>query len=133
MSMNLSAFEIAGSAMRAQTTRLNTIASNLANADVVASSPDEAYRARKPVFEALLQEGLGGVTTRGLVESPRDPVARHAPEHPLADENGYVHGSNVDAIEEMTDMMSASQSYRSNVELLGTLRDLAMRTLQLGE
>ena len=133
MTVDVSAFDIAGSAMRAQTTRLNTIASNLANADVVASSPEEAYRAKKPVFAAMLDDHLGGVATRGIVESPRPSVARHAPDHPLADEAGYVHGSNVDSVEEMTDMMSASQSYRSNVELLSTLRELAMRTLKLGE
>ena len=131
--MDMSAFDIAGSAMRAQTTRLNTIASNLANADVVASSAEEAYRAKKPVFAAVLEDGLGGVAARGIVESPREPVARHDPDHPLADDTGYVYGSNVDSIEEMTDMMSASQSYRSNVELLGTLRELALRTLKVGE
>ena len=128
-----SAFDIAGSAMRAQTVRLNTIASNLANADTLASSPEAAYRAKKPVFAAVLEDGLGGVAARGIVESPRKPVARHAPDHPLADDEGYVWSSNVDPIEEMTDMISASQSYRSNVELLGTLRELAMRTLRLGE
>ena len=129
----ISAFDIAGSAMRAQTLRLNTVASNLANADTLASSPEAAYRARKPVFEAVLRDSLGGVAATGVVESPREPTMRHAPDHPLADAEGYVHGSNVDPIEEMTDMMSASQSYRSNVELLSTLRELAMRTLKLGE
>ena len=131
--MTPSAFEIAGSAMRAQTVRLNTVASNLANADTVAGSAEEAYRARQPVFEAMLNDWLGGVSATGIVESPREPAMRHEPDHPLADENGYVYASNVDTIEEMTDMMSASQSYRSNVELLATLRELAMRTLKLGE
>jgi len=131
--MSMSVFDIAGSAMRAQTVRLNTVASNLANADTVAGSADEAYRSRQPVFQALLDDGVGGVTARGIVESSREPAKRHQPEHPMADEEGYVYGSNVDTIEEMTNMMSASQSYRSNVELLNTLRQLELRTLKLAE
>lgn len=133
MTVDTSVFDIAGSAMRAQTLRLNTVASNLANADTLASTPEAAYRAKKPVFEAMLQDSLGGVSATAIVDSPREPTLRHAPGHPLADAQGYVYGSNVDAVEEMTDMMSASQSYRSNVELLGTLRELALRTLRLGE
>jgi len=131
--MSMSVFDIAGSAMRAQTVRLNTVASNLANADTLAGSADEAYRSRQPVFQALLEGGIGGVTTRGIVESGREPAKRHQPDHPMADEEGYVYGSNVDTIEEMTNMMSASQSYRSNVELLNTLRQLELRTLKLAE
>ena len=131
--MTTSVFDIAGSAMRAQTVRLNTVASNLANANTVASSPEEAYRSRQPVFRAMLDDGIGGVATRGIVESSREPVRRHEPDHPLADQDGYVYASNVDTIEEMTNMMSASQSYRSNVELLNTLRQLELRTLKLAE
>ena len=131
--MTTSVFDIAGSAMRAQTVRLNTVASNLANANTVASSPEEAYRSRQPVFQAMLDDGIGGVATRGIVESSREPVKRHEPDHPLADEEGYVYASNVDTIEEMTNMMSASQSYRSNVELMNTLRQLELRTLKLAE
>jgi len=131
--MTTSVFDIAGSAMRAQTVRLNTVASNLANANTVASSPEEAYRSRQPVFQAMLDDGIGGVVTRGIVESSREPVRRHEPDHPLADDEGYVYASNVDTIEEMTNMMSASQSYRSNVELMNTLRQLELRTLKLAE
>ena len=140
--MDLSIFDIAGSAMRAQSTRLNTTASNLANASSVAASAEEAYRSRHPVFAAALERaiggagdraGIGGVEMRGIVESRRPPERRHAPDHPLADADGYVYGSNVDVIEEMTNMMSASRNYQSNVELLNTARQLALQTLKLAE
>ena len=131
--MDTRIFDIAGSAMRAQSLRLNTTASNLANADSVAGSAEEAYRSRHPVFAAVLDREVGGVTTRGVVESAREPERRHAPGHPLADEDGYVYASNVDSVEEMTNMMSASRSYQSNVALLDTARQLMLKTLRLGE
>ena len=131
--MDTRIFDIAGSAMRAQSLRLNTTASNLANADTVAGSAEDAYRSRHPVFAAVLDGETGGVATRGVVESARPPERRHAPGHPLADADGYVYGSNVDAVEEMTNMMSASRSYQSNVALLDTARQLMLKTLRLGE
>lgn len=131
--MAMSIFDIAGSAMRAQNLRLNTTASNLANASTVAGTADEAYRARQPVFAAVLKGEIGGVRTRGVVESTRDPERRYEPGHPLSDEEGYVFGSNVDNVEEMANMMSASRSYQSNVDMISTVRQLMLKTLQMGE
>lgn len=128
-----SIFDIAGSAMRAQNLRLNVTASNLANANSVAGSAEEAYKARQPVFAALLENDTGGVQTRGVVESAREAEMRYEPGNPLADEDGYVYASNVDVVEEMTNMMSASRSYQSNVEMLNTVRQLMLQTLKLGE
>ena len=131
--MGQSIFDIAGSAMRAQTLRLNTTASNLANAGSVAGTAEEAYRARHPVFAAVLDNELGGVRTRGVVESTREPEMRYEPGHPLANDEGYIFGSNVDNVEEMANMMSASRSYQSNVEMITTVRQLMLQTLKMGE
>ncbi|NHA13386.1 flagellar basal body rod protein FlgC [Thioalkalivibrio sp. XN279] len=135
-------FHISGSALSAQSTRLNTIASNLANADTAASTPEAVYRARHPVFAATLEQataGAGpqaqsapGVRVTGIVESQAPPVARHDPGNPLADENGYVYLPAINTVEQMADMISASRSYSSSVEVLSTTRDLMLRTLQLG-
>ncbi|MFK8083248.1 MAG: flagellar basal body rod protein FlgC [Granulosicoccus sp.] len=131
--MSNSIFDIAGSAMRAQNLRLNATASNLANANSVAGTEEDAYRARHPVFAAILQGELGGVETRGIVESNREVNKRHEPDHPLANDEGYVFGSNVDNVEEMANMMSASRSYQSNVNLLSTVRQLMLQTLKMGK
>lgn len=131
--MSQSIFDIAGSAMRAQNLRLNTTASNLANANTVASTAEEAYRARHPVFAAVLQGQTGGVKTLGVVESSREPEMRYEPGHPLANEEGYVFGSNVDNVEEMANMMSATRSYQSNVDLLASVRQLMLQTLKMGQ
>lgn len=131
--MTFSIFDIAGSAMRAQNLRLNATASNLANANSVAGTEEDAYRARHPVFAAMLEDEIGGVQTRGVVESSREINKRYEPDHPLSDEEGYVFGSNVDNVEEMANMMSASRSYQSNVDLLGTVRQLMLQTLKMGQ
>ena len=131
--MSYSIFDIAGSAMRAQNLRLNATASNLANANSVAGSEEEAYRARHPVFAAMLENEIGGVETRGIVESSREVNKRYEPDHPLSDDDGHVFGSNVDNVEEMANMMSASRSYQSNVDLLGTVRQLMLQTLKMGQ
>ena len=131
--MSTSIFDIAGSAMSAQNLRLNTTASNMANANSIAGSADEAYRARQPVFAAVLQNEIGGVEALGVVESKREVNKRYEPDHPIADDDGYIYGSNVDNVEEMANMMSASRSYQSNVELLGTVRQLMLATLKMGE
>jgi len=131
--MSQSIFDIAGSAMRAQTLRLNTTASNMANANSVAGSAEDAYRARQPVFAAVLDGEIGGVETRGVVESNREPDKRYQPGHPLADDEGYIYGSNVDHVEEMANMMSATRSYQSNVDMLSTVRQLMLQTLKMGE
>lgn len=131
-------FEVSGSALSAQSVRLNTVASNMANAQVVSGSPDQAYRAKHPVFASVLQ-GIGpnattaSVTVAGIVESRAEPVAEYAPHHPLADDQGYIYKANVNVVEEMANMISASRSYQNNVEVMNTTRQLLLRTLQLGQ
>jgi len=128
-----SIFDIAGSAMQAQSIRLNVTASNLANANSVAGSAEEAYKSRQPVFAAILQEQIGGVQSLGIVESQREPAMRFEPDHPMADEQGYIYSSNVDVVEEMANMMSASRGYQTNVELLNTTKQLMLQTLKMGQ
>lgn len=131
--MAQSIFDIAGSAMRAQNLRLNTTASNLANANSVASSAEEAYKARHPVFAAMLEDEIGGVQTLGVVESAREPEKRYEPGHPLANDEGYIFSSNVDTVEEMANMMAATRSYQSNVDMLTTVKQLMLQTLKMGQ
>lgn len=134
-----SIFDIAGSGMSAQTLRLNTTASNLANADSVSSSVNETYRARHPVFAAILDARASeyaqatGVKVAGIVESQAPLRSQYAPENPLADANGYIHMPNVNVVEEMANMISASRSYQSNVEVINTSKQLLLRTLTLGQ
>ena len=132
----LKVFDIAGSGMAAQSVRLNTTASNLANAGSVAGSPDEAYRARQPVFESLL-DGFGNasdvaVRVREITTSDAPVRALYQPSHPDADADGNVWVSNVNAVEEMVNMLSASRSYRNNIEVLQTSKELLLQTLALG-
>lgn len=133
-----SIFDIAGSGMSAQTLRLNTTASNLANADSVSSSTDQTYRARHPVFAAILdaraKEYAGnGVKVLGVIESQAPLRMQYAPEHPMADADGNIHMPNVNVVEEMANMISASRSYQSNVEVINTSKQLLLRTLSLGQ
>lgn len=134
-------FDISGSAMTAQSIRLNTTASNLANADSVAGSAKDAYRSRHPVFATQLREFSAdpafdtagvGVRVLDVVQSQAAPVKRYAPENPMADATGYVYGSNVNPVEELTNMISASRSFQSSVEMMNTARDLALKTLSMG-
>lgn len=130
-------FDIAGTGMSAQSLRLNTTASNLANANSVSSSVNDVYRARQPVFSAVLDEAQqgykqGSVQVHGVVESQAPVRSEYNPSHPLANEDGYVFHSNVDPIAEMANMMSASRSYQNNVEIANTSKQLLLRTLQLG-
>jgi flagellar basal-body rod protein FlgC len=130
-------FDIAGSGMSAQSLRLNTTASNLANADSVSSSAEQVYRARQPVFAAVMNEAQqgyakGSVQVQGVTESQAPVRSEYNPSHPLANEDGYVFHSNVDPIAEMANMMSASRSYQNNVEIANTSKQLLLRTLQLG-
>ena len=132
------AIDIAGSGMSAQTLRLNTTASNMANAETVSSSSGETYRARYPVFAATLnalgEAGQGaGVDVKGIVESQSPLRKEYAPNHPQADEEGYIYKPNVNMVEEMANMISASRSYQSNVEVAKTSKQLLMQTLSLGE
>lgn len=134
-------FDIAGSGMAAQSVRLNTVASNLANANSVAGDPAAVYRARHPVFEAVRQAMAGpgeagagaAVQVTGIVESDAAPVARYEPGNPLANAEGYVYAPNVNVVEEMVDMISASRSYQNNVEVMDTAKAMMMATLRLGQ
>ncbi len=129
-------FDIAGSAMSAQSARLNTVASNLANADSVSGSADGAYKARMPVFKAMTGPGesdTAGVQVLGIVESNAQAEKRYEPGHPLADAEGYVYAPNVNVVEEMVNMISASRSYQSSVDVMNTAKELALRTLTLGK
>ena len=130
-------FDIAGAGMSAQAVRLNTVASNLANAESVSGDPNTVYRARHPVFQAALagaDDGAGAsVALRGIVESQAAPERRYDPANPLADANGYVYAPNVNTVEEMVDMISASRSYQNNVEVMNTARNLMLATLKLGQ
>jgi flagellar basal-body rod protein FlgC len=130
-------FNVAGSSMSAQSIRLNTVASNLANADVVSSSPTDIYRSRQPVFAAVLQ-AMGNeqasvpVRVAGVVESQAAARQEYSPDNPMANEQGYIFRSNVNTIEEMANMMSASRSYQDNVEVFNTSKQLLLKTLNLG-
>jgi len=131
-------FDVAGSAMSAQSVRLNTTASNLANASTAASSPEEAYRSRQPVFQATMNAlnpnpGETSVQVAGIVESGAAPPKVFQPGHPKADDNGYIYMSNVNVIDEMVNMISASRSYENSVEVMNTSKELLLRTLSLGQ
>lgn len=130
-------FDIAGSGMAAQSIRLNTTASNMANADIVAANPDDVYRARQPVFSTWMDAmqpdpASAGVRVERIVTSNATPQKHYEPGHPNASAEGYVYRSNVDPVEEMVNMMSAARSYQNNVEILNTTKDLLLRTLNLG-
>jgi flagellar basal-body rod protein FlgC len=141
-------FDIVGSGLSAQSVRLNTVASNLANADSVSGDPATVYKARHPVFQAVqaaMNQGFGSnanalvdrasgasVRVKGIVQSNAAPTERYDPGNPLADEHGNVYAPNVNTIEEMTDMISASRAYQDNVEVLNTSKGLMLATLKLG-
>ncbi|HUL45742.1 MAG TPA: flagellar basal body rod protein FlgC [Steroidobacteraceae bacterium] len=134
-------FEIAGSGLSAQSVRLNTVASNLANADSVSGDPNTVYKARHPVFQAVHaavgahaqgQQAGAAVRVTGIVESNAPPTVRNDPGNPLADAQGNVYAPNVNVIEEMTDMISASRAYQNDVEVMSTAKDLMLATLKLG-
>ena len=134
----LDVFNIAGSAMSAQSVRMNVTASNLANVDSSAASSAEVYHARQPVFESLMgnftDSGDGvGVRVSRIVESATGIKQKYQPDHPNANAEGYVFLTNVDPIQEMANMISASRSYQSNIEVLNTSKQLLLRTLTLGE
>ncbi|TPH17126.1 flagellar basal body rod protein FlgC [Litorilituus lipolyticus] len=132
-------FNISGSGMSAQSTRLNTTASNIANADSVSSSAGETYRARHPVFAAAMQEAAAGqqsatgVKVLGIVESDKPLNVEYSPSHPMADKDGYIYKPNVNVIEEMTNMISASRSYQTNVQLAESAKNMLNKTLTLGQ
>lgn len=141
-----SIFDVAGSGMNAQSVRLNTTASNIANADTASSSTSEVYRARHPVFQASFnnmlghsQEGLNpqdetaGVAVLGIVESDAPLQPRYEPDHPMANEDGYVYYPNVNVVEEMTNMISASRSFQMNVDVMNSAKQMMQRVLSIGQ
>ena len=131
----MSVLDISGSAMSAQSVRLNATASNLANAESTASADGKLYRARYPVFQTALDQANqpAGVLVAGMTESTAPPRLQYEPDHPAAREDGYVEYPNVSVVQEMTDMMSASRSFQMNVELMNTAKSLAERLLSLGQ
>ncbi len=146
MSLN-DVFNISGSGMSAQSLRLNTTASNIANAETVSSSTGETYRARHPVFATMYaeQQGMGqslfasreqagqGVEVLGVVQSGAELQSRYEPDHPMADEQGYVFYPNVNIVEEMANMMAASRAYQTNVEIMNATKTMLQRVLTLGQ
>ncbi len=130
-------FNISGTALNAQSISISTIAKNMANAQVISGTEAGAYRAQRPVFSAMLDDSAkggtaGGVQVDGFLQSNGLIERKRMPEHPLADNDGYVFLSNVNMVEEMTNMIEASRNYQSNVEVLNTSKQLIMRTLNLG-
>jgi flagellar basal-body rod protein FlgC len=138
MSM-LNIFNVSGSAASAQSQRLNVVASNLANADTVAGPNGQAYKARQVTFQTELMGAGGndptaaGVRVSTITEDPTEGRRVHDPKHPSADADGYVTYSNVNPVEEMVNMISASRSYQNNIEVMTTAKSLLLKTLQLGQ
>ena len=134
-------FGIAGTALNAQLTRMNSTASNLANAGTVSTTEKDAFRAKRPVFKALMNEEMthqgaayqGGVKIDRLADDTAPPRRVSDPKNPLADKDGYVYQSNVSEVTEMVEMMAAARSYQNNVEVINTARQLMMRTLDISK
>ncbi len=145
-------FDIAGTAMNAQSVRMNATASNIANADSVSSSVETTYKARRPLFAAAFDEAImaennqGGVTDpatgepygvgvalKGIVESDAPTIKEYNPNHPLADDDGYIYRPNVNPVEEMADMISANRSYQTAVQLASSAKKMMQATLQMGQ
>ena len=138
MSM-LSIFNVSSSAASAQSQRLNVVASNLANADTVAGPNGQAYKARQVTFQTQLvgevanDPTAAGVRVSTVSEDPTPGRRVHDPKHPAADADGYVTYSNVNPVEEMVNMISASRSYQNNIEVMNTAKTLLQKTLQMGQ
>ena len=137
-------FDVAGSGMTAQTIRLNTISSNIANAESVSSSTGETYRARHPVFSVIKaqfddfdfsnqRDAGSGVRVDAMVESQSPLRHQYQPDHPMANKEGFVFYPNVNVVEEMADMISASRSFETNIEMMNTAKQLTQRILTLGQ
>lgn len=133
-----SLFNTSASALSAQSVRLNTVASNLANANTAATNPDEAYRAKQVLFQSVMDQAnpngaATSVRVAGVTESQAPPQAHYEPHHPQANEEGYIFRPAISVVEEMANMMSASRNYEANVEVMETSRQLLQRTLQIGQ
>ncbi|MFN3016326.1 flagellar basal body rod protein FlgC [Vibrio coralliilyticus] len=136
-------YSIAGSAMNAQTVRLNTVASNLANADAVSANQDDAYKALKPVFATVYsktqlsasKESYPNAEVRivDVVQSAGQAEKRFEPSNPLANDEGYVYYPDIDVVSEMADMMSATRSFETNVEVLSNVKSMQQGLLRLGQ
>ena len=131
-------FDISGRAMASQLIRLNTVASNLANAGTISGSKEEAYRSLKPVFatqfsNAIERDGISTVDVVGIEAITRDPERVFMLNHPSSDSDGYVYRAAVDENEEMIEMVEANRQYQNNVEVISTLRGLMMRTINMGK
>lgn len=134
--MSFSIFAIAGSALTAQTQRMNVSASNLANADSITSTTGEAYRAKQVIFEVDDQGSgsvIGGVKVAQVIDDPTPMNLVYQPNHPLADHRGYIQKPNVDVVGEMVNTISASRSYQANIEVINTAKNLMLKTLTLGQ
>ena len=132
----LNVFDIAGSALSAQSQRLNVVASNLANADSATSVDGTPYKAKQVVFTAApVRDGVNGMGVRvtSVIEDPPPPRLMYDPKHPMADANGYVTMPNVNVVEEITNMISASRAYQLNLDMMNTAKSLLLRTLALGQ
>jgi flagellar basal-body rod protein FlgC len=134
------AMAIARSSLTAQTAKMNTVAQNLANADTVASSPEETYTAQAPLFKAVLEGQIDpndasqmGVVVDGIVEVGGPANQEFNPEHPLADDDGYIYRPDINPVTEMADLMQASRSFQNSIEAINTAKQLALRTLTLGK
>ena len=134
-------FNVAGSALNAETVRLNTTASNMANAESVNGDPSKVYRARQPVFQTMMddsaldadgEESSAGVRVLGVIESTTPPIERYEPNNPQANKDGYIYMSNVNSIEEMTNMISANRAFATNIDAINTARDLLLKTISMG-
>lgn len=132
-----SIYQITGTALNSHSKHLDMIAQNMANSQVVAGSEETAYRALRPVFAPILEQGINGDDVRGvqvdsIAKSNAEVEKQRMPEHPLADADGYIYLANVNMVEEMTSMIQASRSYQANIEVMNTSKDLMLRTLSLG-
>lgn len=134
------AINVAATSLDAQSTRLNTISSNLANANAVSSSAEETYRAQYPVFEAMFNEltaangmdSVSGVRVSGITQSDMPAIQEYVPSHPMADADGFIYRPAINSVQEMASMMEASRSYQDNIEAMNTAKQLILRTLTLG-
>ncbi len=132
---NLPIFDIAGSALQAQSVRMSTIASNLSNADSVAGSPEAVYKPLEPIFQAVTSREdprLTGVQVKEINQSEAPPIMRYEPHHPLADDKGYVYAPDIDPVAQMVNLISTSRNYQAGVEMLNTAKELTLATLSMG-
>ncbi len=132
---NLPIFDIAGSALQAQSVRMSTIASNLSNADSLAGSPEAVYKPLEPIFQAVTSRedpNITSVQVKEIRESDAPPIKRYEPNHPLADADGYVYSADIDPVAQKVNLISTSRNYQAGVEMLNTAKELALATLSMG-